>query len=89
MIHLDIIISGRVQGVGFRYSALNQAKALGIKGFVKNMHDGSVYMEIEGDKLATDLMVEWCRMGPGTGSVSKIHITESQAKEFKDFTLKY
>lgn len=43
-----ILITGQVQGVGFRWSALKEARNLGIKGFVKNLSDGSVYIEAEG-----------------------------------------
>jgi len=47
--HVNITVKGRVQGVGFRYSAMEAAEELGIKGFVRNMPDGSVYIEAEGE----------------------------------------
>ena len=61
--HYNITIKGRVQGVGFRYNARRQALALGLDGFVKNMPDGSVYIEIEGNPMSMDEFVDWCQSG--------------------------
>jgi acylphosphatase len=75
--------------VGFRYSAISQANYLGIKGFVKNMPDGSVYLEIEGSELATELMIKWCRTGPGTGRVDVVDVYAGSLVNFQSFSLKY
>lgn len=60
-----IHVMGYVQGVGFRYRTLREAVSRGIKGFVKNMYDGSVYIEAEGTRKELKHFVEWCRKGPG------------------------
>ena len=60
-----IRIHGFVQGVGFRYNAAREARSRGITGYVKNMQDGSVYIEAEGFREQLNKFVEWCREGPG------------------------
>ena len=52
-----IIFSGRVQGVGFRYTACYLARPLGLTGWVKNLYDGSVEMEVEGEEPLIDELI--------------------------------
>ena len=59
MKHINIKIIGRVQGVGFRRAARDEARYLGIKGYIRNEPDGSVYLEAEGDELAISQFVIW------------------------------
>ena len=59
-----IQVTGKVQGVGFRWSAAIEARSLGITGFVKNLPDGNVYIEAEGSIEQLNTFVEWCRQGP-------------------------
>jgi len=84
-IHKDIIISGRVQGVGFRFACRNAALSMGIKGFVKNMYNGKVYIEAEGTEQQVIHFIEWCKKGPGYAHVSDIEITDGKLKEFRHF----
>ena len=84
-----IHISGRVQGVGFRHSAKTIARFLGLKGFVKNIPDGRVYIEAEGSRNSLDSFMKWCRKGPGYGFVEKVEKTEDDLKDFKTFEIKY
>ncbi|MCK4664942.1 MAG: acylphosphatase [Bacteroidales bacterium] len=86
--HINITVSGRVQGVAFRYSTLNTAKYYDIKGFVKNKVNGSVYIEAEGNKEKLDLFVEWCKKGPDMARVDDILITESGIINFKLFEIR-
>ena len=60
-----IYIRGWVQGVGFRWSAAHEARDRGIKGYVKNLSDGSVYIEAEGSGEQLNSFIEWCKGGPG------------------------
>jgi acylphosphatase len=60
-----IHIEGYVQGVGFRWRTLREAVSRDIKGLVKNMPDGSVYIEAEGTRKQIRDFVEWCKKGPG------------------------
>lgn len=87
--NLQITISGRVQGVGFRYSALHKAQQLGIKGFVKNMYDGSVFIEAEADEISMDHFLIWCHKGPSFSRVEKVSTTEGVVKNYTSFTVKH
>ena len=83
-----IIITGRVQGVGFRHSARSNARYHGIRGFIKNMSDESVYIEAEGPEEQLQQFIAWCRKGPGYGRVENLHIEKSSYKGFSDFIIK-
>ncbi|MFC2129622.1 acylphosphatase [Bacteroidota bacterium] len=83
------MVRGRVQGVGFRYSAVHMANRLGLKGYVKNLYDGSVMLEIEGPTEHVDEMIYWCKTGPGTGHVDDIELTEGILKAYKSFVVRY
>ncbi len=56
-IRRHIIFYGRVQGVGFRYYAVNKARQLGLTGWVKNLYDGSVEMEVQGEEPKIDELI--------------------------------
>ena len=85
----SVRITGRVQGVGFRYSAINKAKKLSVNGFVKNLPDGSVYIEMEGSRTNVDQMLAWCYRGPGTAWVDKVQEFQESVKGYRDFRVKY
>jgi len=88
MIHLNIKIFGKVQGVGFRYSARVKAGKLGIAGFVRNELDGSVYIEAEGDERVLKQFLEWCEHGFDFAEVAKIESSAEEVKNFPDFAIK-
>ena len=86
--HFSIIVSGKVQGVGFRLSTLKQASIFGIKGFVKNNYcDGSVIIEAEGEEVNLEDFILWCRKGPSMARVENVKIKESSIKRFTDFEI--
>jgi acylphosphatase len=85
--HLSILISGRVQGVFFRAMTKHKADELGIKGFVKNLGDGSVYIEAEGSHHQLIAFESWCRKGPPLAQVVRADITEGLMKFFPDFSI--
>lgn len=58
-----IIFSGRVQGVGFRYTACYLARPLGLTGWVKNLWDGDVEMEVQGDPAAIGRLIQGLESG--------------------------
>lgn len=84
-IHKNILVTGKVQGVYFRASAKQKAVELGLKGFVANRPDGSVYAEAEGAELPVSLFIDWCRKGPASAEVDKLQVTEGPVKNFSDF----
>jgi len=83
--HYNITIKGRVQGVGFRYNARRQALSLELDGFVKNMPDGSVYIEAEGNPVSLDEFVEWCREGPSGSRIIDVHVSISNLEGLTGF----
>lgn len=86
--HLSIKVCGQVQGVFFRHSAKLKARALGVKGFVRNEPDDSVYIEAEGEKDKLNGFLEWCRKGPPLAIVEKIEFDFSdQMKNFDEFEI--
>lgn len=69
-----IIVTGRVQGVGYRASCAREATRLGLAGSVRNQVDGSVEIVAEGDEAAVAALTEWCRVGPTFARVQSIEV---------------
>jgi acylphosphatase len=67
-----VVVSGRVQGVWFRDSCQEEARALGVRGFVRNRADGTVEGEFEGPEPAVERMVAWCHHGPPRARVDAV-----------------
>ena len=87
MKHVSIKISGRVQGVYFRASTKDKADELGLKGFVRNERDGSVYIEAEGETAILNQFVEWCHQGPSRAIVEKVVVLDGTLKNFSRFDI--
>ncbi|MDO8577114.1 MAG: acylphosphatase [Candidatus Daviesbacteria bacterium] len=85
--HFNIKIYGLVQGVFFRASAKEQADKLKLTGFAKNMPDGSVYIEAEGEENNLDKFVKWCNSGPMMARVEKVVVAENSLKNFSQFEI--
>ena len=69
---LNLVVSGRVQGVGFRYFALHRARAHGISGWVKNRYDGKVEIEAEGPRGDLELFLTDIKGGPPASHVTYV-----------------
>jgi len=67
-------VTGRVQGVGFRYSAVREALRLGLRGWVRNAGDGSVEVEAEGASPALEDFLAWLRRGPPGAYVVDVEV---------------
>jgi acylphosphatase len=76
-----IVVSGRVQGVGFRYAAVTQARRLGLAGWARNQPDGSVEIVAEGAPGATGELIAWCRRGPPAARVASVQYAEEVSNE--------
>lgn len=90
MKRVKIKIFGVVQGVGFRYFTFRNAKNLGLKGYVKNLEDGSVEALFEGENEKIKKMLELCKKGPTLARVERIEILEEkeiEKPEFNDFEI--
>lgn len=85
MKHINIIVTGKVQGVFFRASTKAVADQIGVKGFVKNQKDGTVYIEAEAEPTFLDMFVEWCHNGPDKAEVENVEITEGELKNYRNF----
>jgi acylphosphatase len=70
-------VSGRVQGVSFRWYTQEQARRLGVSGWVRNEPDGSVLLHAEGDDEAVDGLVAWCHQGPGLARVRDVAVRDA------------
>jgi acylphosphatase len=87
--HLNIWVSGKVQGVFFRASTKEKADEVGIKGIVRNEGDGSVYIEAEGEENQLKTFTDWCKQGPSRASVTDCKIEQAELKHFTTFTITY
>ncbi|MFN6946890.1 MAG: acylphosphatase [Cytophagaceae bacterium] len=87
MKHYTIKVFGRVQGVNFRASAREKAEDLGLAGIVRNMQDGTVYMEVEGSEGLLETLVAWCRKGPLLAKVDKVEVKEKDLKHYERFKI--
>lgn len=85
----QLTITGRVQGVGFRYSAVQKAKEHDIRGYVKNKYDGSVLIEAEGEETDLDHFILWCHRGPFSARVDNVIRVSGSVKDFPSFTVKH
>lgn len=83
-----IKVTGMVQGVGFRYYAYRIAKALSVKGYVKNQRDGSVEVLAEGEKSRLIDLISELRIGPPESKVENLLVEWQQNRnEFDDFKI--
>jgi acylphosphatase len=83
-----VIVSGRVQGVNFRYATEKKAQSLGLTGWVRNLHDGRVEAVFEGTTESIGAMVEWCYSGPSLARVTAVEKREeTHTGQFNDFRI--
>jgi len=75
--------------VGFRWNAVHEARKQGITGFVKNLSDGSVYIEAEGFRKQLNPFVEWCKKGPDFGYVESADIDIFPPANYTEFHIEH
>ena len=89
-VRAEIIVNGLVQGVGFRYFVMREAKKLALNGFVKNLYTGEVLTVVEGEKAVVEEMVKKLRVGPMHASVKTCKVDWQEPKnEFTEFEVKF
>jgi acylphosphatase len=85
-----VYISGRVQGVFFRAYTRDKARALGLKGWVRNLSDGRVEAVFEGAKEKVEEMLRWCHEGSPYARVSGVEVRwEAPAGKYRSFDVRY
>ena len=88
--HLHVLYSGQVQGVGFRFTAEESAKRLGVVGWIKNLRDGRVELVAEGEEKALEQFIKDIRTGPMRNFIKDVEITWSASTDdFEDFEIRY
>ena len=86
-VHFDLQITGKVQGVWYRKSCRDTAIEMNLCGIVKNMPDGSVYCEAEGDIDNLIEFIAWCEAGPANARVDKVLKITGPVKNYPDFSI--
>ena len=85
---VDVRVTGLVQGVSFRAYARRQAEALGVTGWIGNVHDGSVRGHFEGSDDAVDALVDWCRHGPAYADVDDVVVSAAEPSGVTGFAVR-
>jgi acylphosphatase len=76
-----VLISGRVQGVGFRWYTRDRAESLGLSGWVRNLPDRRVEAVFQGEEDLVDDMVEWCRRGSPAAYVKSVSVEDEPVSQ--------
>jgi len=85
---VSIRVKGKVQGVWYRASAKTVADSLNLTGFVSNMTDGSVYIEVSGSASDISLFITWCNEGPELARVDSIVVSEIDLRPHAAFEIR-
>jgi acylphosphatase len=75
-LRVRIVVRGRVQGVGFRYATVSEARRLGLAGWARNADDGSVEIVADGPSPAVQQLIAWCQHGPPSARVTNVQHRE-------------
>lgn len=87
---VHIIVKGMVQGVGFRYYTIRRAALLNLTGWVKNLYNGDVEVEAEGDRALIEEFIKDLKTGPPMSSVRDLNIEWLKFEnKYKTFDVKY
>ena len=82
-------VRGVVQGVGFRYSAVREARRFGLNGWVKNAYNGDVEVWAEGPPEKLELFLAWLRRGPSYSRVDSVEKEDKPPRGYSDFDVEY
>ncbi|MGF1487747.1 MAG: acylphosphatase [Prochloraceae cyanobacterium] len=84
-----VLISGKVQGVGYRFSTFQEAKKLGVTGWVKNLIDARVEAVFCGEENAVKTIIKWCADGPPAAVVKSVEVEEIEPRAIDNFEIRY
>ena len=84
------IVSGKVQGVGFRFSTQQQARQIGVNGYVRNLKNGDVEIVALGNTEKVDTLLKWAKLGPPSAIVHnlQVEVIVADDEEFKSFEIR-
>ncbi|MDJ0844119.1 acylphosphatase [Crocosphaera sp.] len=88
IIAIHVFIAGTVQGVGYRYSTVQEAQRLGIRGWVRNRIDGRVEAIFEGTEPIIEKMVQWCHHGPKSAKVTDVTVETVESQLYQGFEVR-
>jgi acylphosphatase len=83
-----VVVSGAVQGVGFRHYTRLRASELGLAGWVRNLPDGRVEIWVEGSETGVEELVAWLRTGPPAARVSALDVREVEPARLEGFEVR-
>ncbi|HYA48952.1 MAG TPA: acylphosphatase [Burkholderiales bacterium] len=87
---VHVVLSGRVQGVAYRYFAEKRAASFGLTGWIRNLQDGRVEVLAEGDRVSLELFLAELRKGPRLALVEDFDVRwEDHTGEFKGFLIRF
>ena len=87
-IRAHAFISGKVQGVGYRYSTMNAARNLGLRGWVRNLVDSRVEAVFEGESEVVEEIIRWCHQGPTAAIVKDVQVEYSEVEGLQGFEIR-
>lgn len=86
----QIVVQGLVQGVGYRFFVIEQAKQYNIRGYVKNLHNGCVEVVVQGDKGLVNDFIERLKIGPPSARITGVDVKWSEGEGgFTDFDVRF
>ncbi|WP_319422286.1 acylphosphatase [Pleurocapsa sp. FMAR1] len=85
-----IIVSGKVQGVGFRYYTRKKAEQLGVRGYVQNLKNGNVEIVTVGETKLVDALIEWARSGSPSAVVNDLNfeVIQDTGEQYQGFEIR-
>jgi acylphosphatase len=86
-VRVHVWISGRVQGVGYRFSTLSEARQRDLNGWVKNLPDGRVEAVFEGILTNVEEMIQWCHHGPSAAKPENVIVEYEQVEQLQGFEI--
>ena len=98
LVRAHVFIAGRVQGVSYRYYTKQEAEALGLVGWARNIRNGKLKIEngqltkveavFEGEKARVEEMIEWCKEGSSSAQVSKVEVKWGNPEDLEGFEIR-
>ncbi len=89
ILHYNILVKGKVQGVWFRKYTKEKAEELGLKGYVKNEVNNNVYIEVEGSIDILTKFIEWLYEGSPFSKVSEVVYESGELQNYSEFDISY